>query len=38
MKPQKDTRGSYGGWIGPLEKQPKVKFVELSSTEQIGNL
>jgi hypothetical protein len=24
-KPQKDTRGKYGGWITPLEKQPKVK-------------
>ena len=23
MKPQKDTRGSYSGWITPIEKQPK---------------
>jgi len=22
MKPQKDSRGSYGGWIAPLDKQP----------------
>jgi hypothetical protein len=28
MKPSKDTRGSYSGWISPLDKQPKVKYVE----------
>ncbi len=25
MKPKKDVRGNYGGWIEPLEKQPKIK-------------
>lgn len=29
MKPQKDSRGSYGGWIAPLEKQPtNFKFAQ----------
>ena len=29
MKPQKDIRGSYGGWIAPLEKQPtNFKFAQ----------
>ena len=28
MKPAKDTRGSYSGWVSPLEKQPKIKSVE----------
>jgi hypothetical protein len=25
MKPQKDTRGQYSGWISPLDKQPNLK-------------
>lgn len=29
MKPQKDSRGSYDGWIAPLEKQPtNFKFAQ----------
>jgi hypothetical protein len=28
LKPVKDTRGQYSGWIGELEKQPKVKYVQ----------
>ena len=29
MKPQKNSRGSYGGWIAPLEKQPtNFKFAQ----------
>ena len=29
MKPKKDVRGSYGGWIAPLEKQPtNFKFAQ----------
>ena len=28
MKPAKDTRGSYSGWLSPLEKQPSIKSVE----------
>ncbi len=36
MKPAKDNRGSYSGWITALSTQPKVKFVELSSSNEIG--
>jgi hypothetical protein len=25
MRPEKDTRGQYSGWISHLDKQPKVK-------------
>ena len=29
MKPQKDSRGSYDGWIAPLDKQPtNFKFAQ----------
>ena len=29
MKPRKDSRGSYDGWIAPLEKQPtNFKFAQ----------
>ena len=29
MKPQKDSRGSYDGWITPLDKQPtNFKFAQ----------
>lgn len=38
LKPQKDTRGSYGGWIAPLDKQPKFKYAEKVSHTLIGNL
>jgi len=36
MKPAKDNRGSYSGWITALPSQPKVKFVELSNSNEIG--
>jgi hypothetical protein len=28
FKPVKDVRGRFGEWIQPLEKQPKLKFIE----------
>ena len=39
MKPIKDTRGCYGGYITCLEKQPtNVKTVKEVRPEQIGHL
>ena len=29
MKPVKDNQKRYGTWLGPLDKQPTVKSVEL---------
>lgn len=38
-KPIKDNRKRYSGWIEPLEKQPTIKSVELSSINELdGNL
>jgi len=37
MKPKKDVRGRYGGWIEPLEKQPKIKSViNVKETDYAG--
>lgn len=35
MKPQKDTRGSYSGFINSLEIQPKIKFVEKITNQDL---
>jgi len=39
MRPVKDKRGKYDGWLGHLEKQPtNVKVINRVRPEQIGNL
>lgn len=36
MKPVKDSRGSYDGWIAPLEKQPtNFKFAQEISISEL---
>ena len=36
MKPAKDSRGSYDGWIAPLEKQPtNFKFAQEISISEL---
>jgi len=35
MKPQKDSRGKYEGWVQPIETQPKLKFAQLIKISEL---
>lgn len=38
MKPAKDRRGSYSGYVGFLDKQPAVKSVERVDISELDKL
>jgi hypothetical protein len=35
MKPAKDNRKSYSGWVSHLDKQPKMKSVEVCDLSEV---